>query len=283
MKAIIPAAGRGKRLRPLTEFFPKELVPVGRRMAIEHALNELAQVHVTDVAIVLAPAKASVSHVFENAAAKYGLVAKIIYDDSYSGPASAILRCENWMDDDSVIVTFPDCILYERDHSVAPPMPRLLKAHREVQSACTLLCEAISDSSGGPADYFDPSSRWYDKTHMSTPLSIERISRLRFLLAPQAEELVAQGKKPVTIVPAARWIIEPCILDYLRELPARSSEVFLSDTVPLLASKGECVCCVSLTNDEERIDIGTWSGLFRAWGLEHVWERASGGEWRDDS
>ena len=37
-KAIVPAAGAGTRLRPITDAIPKEMIRVGKKPAIEHVL-----------------------------------------------------------------------------------------------------------------------------------------------------------------------------------------------------------------------------------------------------
>lgn len=51
MKAMILAAGRGERLRPLTDTLPKPLVPVlGKPMIIYH-IEKLAQLGITDIVI----------------------------------------------------------------------------------------------------------------------------------------------------------------------------------------------------------------------------------------
>jgi UTP--glucose-1-phosphate uridylyltransferase len=39
--AVIPAAGRGSRMMPLTTAIPKEMFPVGRLPMIEHSIIEL--------------------------------------------------------------------------------------------------------------------------------------------------------------------------------------------------------------------------------------------------
>lgn len=52
--AIILAAGRGERLRPLTDHLPKPLIKIGDRCLIEHHLNALAQAGVNQVVINLA-------------------------------------------------------------------------------------------------------------------------------------------------------------------------------------------------------------------------------------
>lgn len=51
MKAMILAAGRGERLRPLTDHTPKPLLQVGGRPLIVHHLRALARAGITDVVI----------------------------------------------------------------------------------------------------------------------------------------------------------------------------------------------------------------------------------------
>ncbi len=51
MKALILAAGRGERLRPLTDHMPKPLLPVHGRPLIESHLRALARAGVRDVVI----------------------------------------------------------------------------------------------------------------------------------------------------------------------------------------------------------------------------------------
>lgn len=53
MKAMILAAGYGKRLRPLTDHTPKPLVPVGGKPLIVHHLEKLASAGIQDVVINL--------------------------------------------------------------------------------------------------------------------------------------------------------------------------------------------------------------------------------------
>ncbi|MFT6124443.1 MAG: MurNAc alpha-1-phosphate uridylyltransferase [Shewanella sp.] len=51
MKAMILAAGRGERLRPLTDSLPKPLVSVAGKPLIEYHLEKLALIGVTEVVI----------------------------------------------------------------------------------------------------------------------------------------------------------------------------------------------------------------------------------------
>lgn len=54
MKAMILAAGRGERLRPLTDTTPKPLLMAGSKSLIEHHLLQLADNGITDVVINIA-------------------------------------------------------------------------------------------------------------------------------------------------------------------------------------------------------------------------------------
>lgn len=51
MMAMILAAGRGKRMRPLTDFLPKPLLKVGGKTLIEHQIESLAAAGYLDLVI----------------------------------------------------------------------------------------------------------------------------------------------------------------------------------------------------------------------------------------
>lgn len=53
MRAMILAAGRGERLRPLTARLPKALVPVGGKPLIEHHIEKLAAAGIRELVINL--------------------------------------------------------------------------------------------------------------------------------------------------------------------------------------------------------------------------------------
>lgn len=51
MKAMLLAAGRGERLRPLTDYTPKPLLEVGGRALIEHHISALQRAGITELVV----------------------------------------------------------------------------------------------------------------------------------------------------------------------------------------------------------------------------------------
>ncbi|MFI5716653.1 UTP--glucose-1-phosphate uridylyltransferase [Nocardia sp. NPDC051750] len=63
-KAVIPAAGIGSRLLPLTKAIPKEMLPVGDKPVIEHTVRELVASGITDITIVVSGGKSLIQDHF---------------------------------------------------------------------------------------------------------------------------------------------------------------------------------------------------------------------------
>ncbi|NUO96661.1 MAG: UTP--glucose-1-phosphate uridylyltransferase [Nonomuraea sp.] len=51
-KAVIPVAGLGSRLLPLTRALPKEMLPIGDKPVIEHTIRELVESGIDEITIV---------------------------------------------------------------------------------------------------------------------------------------------------------------------------------------------------------------------------------------
>ena len=53
MKGLIPAAGKGTRLDPITRAIPKELLMVGDKAIIEYVIDAMKQVGINEITIVV--------------------------------------------------------------------------------------------------------------------------------------------------------------------------------------------------------------------------------------
>jgi glucose-1-phosphate thymidylyltransferase len=101
MKAVILAAGEGKRLRPFTETMPKVMLPVGNKPILEHILESLENTGIGEVIIVVGYKKEVIMEYFKD----YKKI-KISYvtQDKQLGTAHALLQAKNLVKSPFVVI-----------------------------------------------------------------------------------------------------------------------------------------------------------------------------------
>ena len=92
MKAVILAAGEGKRLRPYTETIPKVMLPVANKPVLEYVVDAVKKSGITEIIIVVGYKKEVIMEYFKNYKN-----AKITYvtQDKQLGTAHALLQAKN--------------------------------------------------------------------------------------------------------------------------------------------------------------------------------------------
>jgi MurNAc alpha-1-phosphate uridylyltransferase len=83
MKAMVLAAGRGERMRPITDRIPKPLIPVAGKPLIVYHLEALARAGIRDVVINLAYRGAQIREALEDGS-RFGV--RIAYSDEGPEP-----------------------------------------------------------------------------------------------------------------------------------------------------------------------------------------------------
>ena len=63
-QAIIPLAGLGTRLLPLTSVFPKELLPINGKPGIEYILDECIEAGVSEIIFIISKKKEMIKKYF---------------------------------------------------------------------------------------------------------------------------------------------------------------------------------------------------------------------------
>ena len=63
-QAIIPLAGLGTRLLPITSVLPKELLPINGKPGLEYIIEECIQAGVTDIIFVISKKKRLLKNIF---------------------------------------------------------------------------------------------------------------------------------------------------------------------------------------------------------------------------
>ncbi len=119
MKAIIPAAGLGTRLRPLTFTRPKPVLPVAGAPIIVHALRTLLDAGIDEVAIIVSDAtRAEIGDTLKQAPE-----AQVTLIDQHEqlGLGHAVLMAREWVGQDNFCVYLGDNLF---EHGVRPFIER---------------------------------------------------------------------------------------------------------------------------------------------------------------
>ena len=113
-KALIPAAGKGTRMRPVTRVVPKELLPLGARPALHWVVEEAAAAGVEEIAIVLAPGKELIREYLESGRRQGlfpGLAFEYLLQEEPTGLADAIALAGGFVDGEPFALLLPDNLL----------------------------------------------------------------------------------------------------------------------------------------------------------------------------
>ena len=65
-QAIIPLAGLGTRLLPLTSVFPKELLPINGKPGLEYILDECIEAGIKEIIFIISNKKKLIKKYFYN-------------------------------------------------------------------------------------------------------------------------------------------------------------------------------------------------------------------------
>ena len=106
MKAIILAAGEGRRLRPLTNEVPKPMIPICGRSILEHTLAHVARHGISEVAINLHHCPDTVTRALGDGS-RWGISITYSFEPHLLGTAGTVMNLRDWFDD-TVLVIYGD-------------------------------------------------------------------------------------------------------------------------------------------------------------------------------
>jgi UTP-glucose-1-phosphate uridylyltransferase len=132
--AVIPCGGLGRRLRPITNWVPKEMLPVGLKPALYWALDEAASAGLLRVILVVTPHKP----VIEAAARQYQgpLELEFVPQTAFRGLGDAILSARDALAGSPFLLLQPDQ-LFDGPN----PTTAVLAAHRASRRTTVALVE----------------------------------------------------------------------------------------------------------------------------------------------
>jgi len=102
-KAVVLAAGEGRRLRPLTSLRPKPMVPVGNRPVLEHVVEALADAGIDEVVFVVGYRRERIQTYFGDGD-DWGVDVEYVVQDKQLGTGHALLQAEEAVDGEFLVV-----------------------------------------------------------------------------------------------------------------------------------------------------------------------------------
>lgn len=129
IRAIIPAAGKGKRLQKICGDLPKAMFCVGNRPMLEIVLENIRFIEDRDIYIVVGYGKEKVMEYF-------GDCYHYVEQHQQLGTGHAVMECADEFQefDGTVLVTFGDMPLFRREE-----MERMCRQHAQNGADCTLM------------------------------------------------------------------------------------------------------------------------------------------------
>ena len=137
-QAIIPLAGLGTRLLPITSVFPKELLPINGKPGIEYILDECIEAGIKEIIFIISKKKKLIKKYFNNdkfykkiikkkkdkrlfdeykKIQKYKKMIKFVYQNKPMGTGDAVLKAKNLIKDNFFLMLLPDDLIIKRNCS----------------------------------------------------------------------------------------------------------------------------------------------------------------------
>ena len=150
-QAIIPLAGLGTRLLPLTSVFAKELLPINGKPGIEYIIEECLNAGVKEIIFIISKKKKNIKKYFFNdklynsiikkkkdlriqreysKLIKYRKKIKFVYQNTPKGTGDAVLKTKKHIKGSFFLMLLPDDLIIKKNCT-----EDMIKAHKKYKSS----------------------------------------------------------------------------------------------------------------------------------------------------
>jgi dTDP-glucose pyrophosphorylase len=245
-KAVILAAGKGTRLMPLTLAIPKEMIRIGIKPVIEHAIEDLKTGGIKDILIIVGRKKEAI---MDYLGSGKRLEVNIYYriQDKPKGSAHALYYGKDFIDSEDFVVMYGDNYLKPYD-----TMKHVVKFHKNRKADATLVLSPVKDPRRFGIVKID-----------------ERGKVLGIIEKPSLKEAKSYRVNDVYLNIAGLLILKNIIFNYIEKTkPGRNNEIWLTDSVELMRRDGYEIAGFVFSGT--RYDIGTFKSLKEADKMEQM-------------
>jgi UTP--glucose-1-phosphate uridylyltransferase len=237
-KVVIPVAGAGTRLLPVTKCQPKEMLPVGRKPVVQYVVEEAQQAGLRQILFVTGRKKTAIEDHFDRdvdlvrrlaSGGRGELVEELAYEElpvsffyvrqsSEAGQADAIRQARDFVGEEHFVVAHGDTII--QSQGPEPLLARMVRIHLATGATATVAVEEVAREEAHrygivkPAGEVKPGAEWFPiEDLVEKPTATEAPSRWAV---------------------ASRYVLAPGIFDTIdRTVPATDGEIYLTDSLRL--------------------------------------------------
>ncbi len=221
MQALILAGGKGTRLRPLTVYTPKPIVPICNRPFLLYQIDTLRRAGITDITLSLSYQPNKIEQLLGDGS-DFGVKLKYTVEPQPMGTAGAYKFAEAVIGEPTVV--FNGDILTDLD------LKAVIREHNERKAAATIVLQPVENP------------RAYGLVETESDGRIRR-----FLEKPKEDEITCNN------INAGTYILEPRVLDFI---PAGENYSFEYALFPDLLKRNEAFYA-HIPPRTYWIDIGT--------------------------
>jgi len=238
-QAIIPLAGLGTRLLPLTSVLPKELLPINGKPGIEYILEECINSGIKEIIFIISKKKNIIKKYFYNDTfykklikrkkndkrlkfeyskiKKYRKMIKFVYQNSPRGTGDAVLKCKKLIKGKYFLMLLPDDLIIKKNCT-----KEMIKLHN-IKKSSVIATKRVNKKAV---------SRW-------GILSVKNKKKNYFQIKNVVEK-PSISNAPSNFAIIGRYILPSKIFNEIKQLkPGQGSEIHITDAIRNLILKGE--------------------------------------------
>jgi len=235
-QAIIPLAGLGTRMLPLTSVMPKELLPINGKTNLEYILEECLEAGIKEFIFIISKKKLSIKKYFFNdnfykkiikkkkdkriieeykKIKKYQKMIKFVYQNKPKGTGDAVLKCQKFIKDKYFLMLLPDDLIIKKNCS-----KEMIRLHNKTRGS-VIATKRVEKKTV---------SRW-------GILSIKDKKKNHFEIKDVVEKPSIK-KAPSNFAIIGRYILTSKVFNEIKKLkPGQGGEIHITDAIKNLINK----------------------------------------------
>ena len=261
-QAIIPLAGLGTRLLPLTSVLPKELLPINGKPGLEYILEEGIDAGIKEFIFIISNKKKEIKKYFYSDSfykkiikknskdkrlkqefskiRKYKKIIKFVYQNVPRGTGDAVLKCKNLIKSKYFFMFLPVDLIIKNNCARS-----MIKLHKKYKSS------VIASKKVKKKDV----SRW-------GIFNLKKYNKNSFLIKDVIEKPSLKNA-PSNYAVIGRYILPKKIFKILQnQKPGQNNEIHITDAIKTLIDKKEKF--IGHVFSGKYLDCGTMKGYINS-------------------